>query len=252
MWKKNRFWWKFFSEKIFFGSFYSKKRQLLQLCVFSKTNNSFEKRKKNSFPIKVFEKNQILKPVFNNESDSNQVFQNGTIFCWTLHNSSFFVSEILQRVRFWNILFTTHQVLNGNFNSVTDFHVKLVPRHQAFLDSLLSKIFFSIYIVKMSNLRFPSFLERLILRAIFLKENILWIGNFEKNQILNQFFHNAPDFLTKQNFSCQSLNWVPHSVRTWVKVFTTPQFLMKKVLLENQDFLENWLSRNHLSGQFTP
>ena len=166
----------------------------MQLCVFSKTNNSFEKRKKNSFPIKVFEKNQILKPVFNNESDSNQVFQNGTIFWWSLHNSSFFVSAILQRVRFWNILFTKHQVLNGNFNSVTDFHLKLVPQHQAFLESLLSKIFFSKYIVKMSNLRFPSFSERLMLRGIFLEKKILWFGNFEKNQILNQFFHNAQTF----------------------------------------------------------
>ena len=224
----------------------------MQLCVFSKTNNSFEKRKKNSFPIKIFEKNQILKPVFNNESDSNQVFQNGTIFWWTLHNSSFFVSEILQRVRFWNILFTTHQVLNGNFNSVTDFHVKLVPRHQAFFDSLLSKIFFSIYIVKMSNLRFPSFSERLILRAIFLKENILWIGNFEKNQILNQFFHNAPDFLTKQNCSCQSLNWVPHSVRTWVKMFTTHQILKQKLFVKKKtDFDESSSLRKFFLDRFT-
>ena len=182
--KKNRFWWKFFSEKIFFGSFYSKKRQLLQLCVLSKTNNSFKKRKKKQFSYQDFWKNQILKPVFNNEWDSNQVFQNRTIFWWTLHNSSFFVSEILQRVRFWNILFTTHQVLNGNFNSVTDFHVKLIPKHQAFLDNLLSKSFFSIYIVKMSNLKFPSFLERLILRAMFL----------EKKHSLNRKLWEKSDF----------------------------------------------------------
>ena len=127
----------------------------MQLCVFPKTNNSFEKRKKNSFPIKIFEKNQILKPVFNNETDSIQVFQNGTIFWWTLHNSSFFVSETLQRVRFWNILFTTHQVLNWNFNRVTDFRVKLVPKHQAFLDSLLSKIFFHYTLLKCQIWGFP-------------------------------------------------------------------------------------------------
>ena len=58
--KKNSFWWKFCFQKITFRSFYPKERPLLQLCVFSKTNNSFKKRKKNSFPIKNFEKNQIL------------------------------------------------------------------------------------------------------------------------------------------------------------------------------------------------
>ena len=54
----------------------------------------------------------------------------------------FFVSETLQRVRFWNIFFTAHQVLDGNFNNATDFHVRLVSKHQAFLDNLLSKNLF--------------------------------------------------------------------------------------------------------------
>ena len=53
-----------------------------------------------------------------------------------------FVSETLQHFRFWNIFFTTHQVLNGNFNNATDFHVRLVSKHQAFLDILLSKNLF--------------------------------------------------------------------------------------------------------------
>ena len=195
--KKNRFWWKFCFQKITFESFYPKECPILQLCVLSKTNKSFKKRKKNSFPIKIFEKNQILKPVFNNEWDSNQVLQNRTIFRRTLHNSSFFVSEILQRVRFWNILFTTHQVLNGNFNSVTDFHVKMFPKHQAFLDSLLSKIFFSIYIVKMSNLRFPSFLERLTLRAMFLeKKHSLNRKLWEKSDF-ESIFSQRPRLLNK-------------------------------------------------------
>ena len=35
--KKNRFWWMFCLHKIFFGTFYHAKPQLLQLSVFSKT-----------------------------------------------------------------------------------------------------------------------------------------------------------------------------------------------------------------------
>ena len=42
---------------------------------FQKTNNSWRKKwKKNNFPSRAFAKNQILKKVFNNASDSNQVF----------------------------------------------------------------------------------------------------------------------------------------------------------------------------------
>ena len=77
---KNRFWWKFCFQKITFGSFYTKKRQFLQLSVFSETNNCLKNWKKNIYPIKTFAKNLILKQVFNSASDSNQDFQNKSVF----------------------------------------------------------------------------------------------------------------------------------------------------------------------------
>ena len=65
--------------------------------------------------------------------------------------------------------FTTHQVFNGNFNKPTDFHLKLVPQHQAFLESLLSKnFFFQNTLLKCRVWRYPTFLEGLLLRAMFL------------------------------------------------------------------------------------
>ena len=99
--KKNRFWWKFCFQKFLFGSFYSKKRQFLQLCVFSKTNNCLRKWKKNSFLIMTFEKSLILKQVFNKASDSPyQNFQIRSIF------SQFY---------------TTRQFLYRKFYNVSDF-----------------------------------------------------------------------------------------------------------------------------------
>ena len=168
--KKNRFWWKFFSEKFFFGSFYSKKRQNLQLCFLSKTNNSFKKRKKNSLPIKIFEKNQILKPVFNNESDSNQVFQNGTIFWWTLHNPSIFVSDILQRVRFWNILLPHIRFWTEILTSQPTFTWNWFRNIKLSWTICFQTIFFlcQFTLLKCRIWRFPTFLESLLLRAMFL------------------------------------------------------------------------------------
>ena len=103
--KKNRFWWKFCFQKFLFGSFYSKKRQFLQLCVFSKTNNCLRKWKKNSFLIMTFEKSLILKQVFNKASDSPyQNFQIRSIF------SQFY---------------TTRQFLYRKFYNMSDFETSL-------------------------------------------------------------------------------------------------------------------------------
>ena len=60
------------SEKYFWIALPQKKFAAMR---FQKTNNSWRKNwKKNTFPIRAFAKNQILKKVFNNASDSNQDF----------------------------------------------------------------------------------------------------------------------------------------------------------------------------------
>ena len=57
------------SEKHFLDLFSPWKRQLVQLCVFSKTTHWWKVWKEKQFPFKTFEKNQILKQRFNNASD---------------------------------------------------------------------------------------------------------------------------------------------------------------------------------------
>ena len=155
------------------------------------------KGKKNSFPIKVFEKNQILKPVFNNESDSNQVFQNGTIFWWTLHNSSFFGIRN----------FTARQILKHPIYHTSGFERKFQQRNRfsretgsktsSFLGQFAFKNFFSLYIVKMSNLRFPSFLKRLILRAIFLEKKLSLNRKLWEKSDFESIFSQRPRLFNK-------------------------------------------------------
>ena len=57
------------SENHFLDLFSPWKRQTLQLCIFSKTTNWWKEWKKNQFPVKTFEKNQISEKVFKNASD---------------------------------------------------------------------------------------------------------------------------------------------------------------------------------------
>ena len=93
-------------QKIFFGPFYHAKPQLLQLSAFSKT-----------MIWKKMDKNQFVKEDFWKESDFEtnfittrqtliQGFQNTSDFQSTLINSSFLETEILQLVKFWNMLLT--------------------------------------------------------------------------------------------------------------------------------------------------
>ena len=69
---------------------------------------------------------------------------------------------------------------------------------------------------------------------------------------MNHFFHNATDFETKNILRLKIWIEFPHSVRTWIKIFTTHQILFKKLFLESQELLENSPSKNQLVGQFTP
>ena len=110
-----------------------------------------------------------------------------------------FVSETSQRVRFWNIFFTTHQVLNGNFNNATDFHVRLVSKHQAFLDNLLSKNLFFCHFtpLKCQSWRFPTFLDSLFLRAMFWKKTCFESETSRKNRFRINFLTTLKTF--KQN-----------------------------------------------------
>ena len=178
----------------------TKKRQILQLWLFSKTNNCLKKWKTNSYPIlsklwkriwfwnKFSTKRQIQIKIF-------KIIQFLVYFTRLviIYIGNFTACQISKHP------FTTHQVLNENFNHATDFHVKLVSKHQAFMDNLLPKNLFSlsIYIVKMSNLTFSHFLGKLVSESDVFRKNILRIKNFEKNQILNQFSYDASDFQTK-------------------------------------------------------
>ena len=191
---KNRFWWKFRFQKLTFVSFYPKIHQIMQLCVFSKNNNCFKKGRKTDFPSRRLKKKQILKQVFKNASDSNQVFQKRTIFSQLyttrlflyreFYSGSTFETSYLPHIRFGTEVLTTQQIFTWNWFR----NIKLS------WTICFQKIFSSIHTVKMSNWRSPTFLESLFLRALFLEKNMLWIENSEKNQILNQFFCNASDF----------------------------------------------------------
>ena len=95
--------------------------------------------------------------------------------------------------------FTTHQVLDGNFNNATDFRVRLVSKHQAFLDNLLSKnLFFCHFtLLKCQSWRFPTFLDSLFLRAMFWKKTCFESEISGKNRFSINFFTTLKTF--KQN-----------------------------------------------------
>ena len=103
-------------------------------------NHDMEKNwKKNSFWIKTFEKNQILKQVFNNASDFESRVSKYVRFLVNSTQLVIFESEFLPRDGFWNIFFTTRQILNRIFNDAKGFYKELNLKNEFFLDSLLSK-----------------------------------------------------------------------------------------------------------------
>ena len=168
-----------------------------KLCSYAfsqKTTIVLKKEEKQIFHRDVWKKKQILKQVFKNASDSNQVFQKRTIFSQLyttrlflyreFYSGSTFETSYLPHIRFGTEVLTTQQIFTWNWFR----NIKLS------WTICFQKIFSSIHTVKMSNWRSPTFLESLFLRALFLEKNMLWIENSEKNQILNQFFCNASDY----------------------------------------------------------
>ena len=101
------------------------KRQLLQLCVFSKTTNWWKEWKKKQFPFKTFEKNQILKQIFYNASDFESrnskyvrilVKSTQLVIFWI---GNFTACQILKHpflphVRFWTEILTTQYIITWN------------------------------------------------------------------------------------------------------------------------------------------
>ena len=160
---KNRFRWKFCFKKITFGSFYPKKRQLMQLCVFSKSKNCIKREIKTVFLARLLRIIRFWNKFLTTRQIRIKIFKisqflvNFTQLVIFLYRKLYSVSD------FETSFFTTRQVLNGTFNNATDFHVKLVSKHQAFLDNLLSKsLFLSIYTLKMSKLTFSHFLRKFV------------------------------------------------------------------------------------------
>ena len=98
--KKNRFWWKFFSEKIFLDRFTPKNANFCSYAFYQKPTIVLRKGKKNSFPIKIFEKIRF----WNQFSTTSEI------------RIKFFKME-----QFFGELYTTRHFLYRKFYSVSDF-----------------------------------------------------------------------------------------------------------------------------------
>ena len=250
---KNKFWWKFCWKKITFGSFYAKKRHLMQLCVFSKTNNCLTNWKKTVFLSRLLRrirfwnmfltKSQIRIKIFK----ISQFLVNFTklvIFCI----GNFTECEILKHI------FYHTSALNGNFDNATQFHMKLVSKYQAFLDSLLSKnLFFCQFTpLKCQSWRFPTFLESLFLRALFRKKTCFESKFSRKIRLWTNFFYNASDIWRKRILRVKVWIEYPHSVKTWIKSFTTHQISKWNCFFKKTNFDESFAERKSLLDRFTP
>ena len=183
------------------------KRQLLQLCVFSKTSNWWKEwKKKEQFPIKTFEKNQILKQVFNNASDFESrnskyvrilVKSTQLVIFWI---GNFTVCHILKypflpHVRFWAEILKTQQIFT--WNSFWKIKCPMTIGSQKNYYFLVT-----LHLKNVKNRIFSHSWEACFWERWFCNKNILWIEKTEKSQYLNQLFHNATDFETKKITSC--------------------------------------------------
>ena len=170
--KKNWFWWKFVFQKVTFGSFYSKKRQILQLCVLSKTNNSVKKGKKTVFLSSFLKRIRF----WNQFSTTSEI------------RIKFFKKE-----QYLGELYTTRHFLYRKFYSVSDFETSFLPLFRFWPESLTTQPTFTwnwfrniklsrticfqknyllcqITFLKCQIWPFPTFLETLFLRATFLEK----------------------------------------------------------------------------------
>ena len=157
-------------------------------------------------------------------------------------------------MRFWNIFFYHTSALNGNFDNATQFHMKLVSKYQAFLDSLLSKNLFLCQFtpLKCQSWRFPTFLESLFLRALFRKKTCFESKFSRKIRLWTNFFYNASDIWRKRILRVKVWIEYPHSVKTWIKSFTTHQISKWNCFFKKTNFDESFAERKSLLDRFTP
>ena len=128
------------------------KRQLSQLCIFSKTNNWWKKKKEKTVLLsKLLKRIRFWSKFLTTRQTWNQEVQNTSGFSSTQHNSSFFEPEFLQCVGLWNIFFTTPQILNRSFNNAIDFHVKLALKNKIRWDNSAQKFYYFLVNLHLKN-----------------------------------------------------------------------------------------------------
>ena len=112
---KNRLWWMFCFQKVIFWIFSPHENGNFCNYALSQKPPVGEKAgRKNSFPIKTFEKNQILKQFFNSASDFES------------RNSKYvrILVKSTQIVIFWIKILTTCQILKHPFYHTSDLEQK--------------------------------------------------------------------------------------------------------------------------------
>ena len=111
-----------------------------------------EKMDNKQFLKEKFGKESDFETSFYNASDFESSFSKNVRFSVNLKQLVILESEFLQHVKFWNISFTTRQILVRNFNNATDFYVILVLKNEIFLDILLLKNL-SKHVLNQANLK---------------------------------------------------------------------------------------------------
>ena len=208
--KKNRFWWKFCFQTITSESFYPKKCYFWQLCVFSKTSNCLKKWEKTVIQTKLWKRISFWNKFSTKRQIRIKIFKINQ-FLVNLIQLVFFCIGSLTACQISKHPFTTHQVWNVNLNKATDFHVKLVSKHQPFLDNLLPNNLFSlsIYIVKMSKLTFSHFLRKLAsMSDVFGKKTYFESKTLLKIRFWITFITKPQTFKQINYTSCQSVYWI--------------------------------------------
>ena len=142
-----------------------------------------------------FWKESDFETSFYNASDFESRFSKNVRFSVNLKQIVLLESEFLQHVKFWNIFFTTRQILVRIFNNATDFYVILVLKIEIFLDNSLLKNL-SNYVLIQANLKqLVSFWIRILQRVSFRIKLLssyrflLWLSALRQN--LSQDVYNA-------------------------------------------------------------
>ena len=133
---------------------------------------------------------QILRiKISKKKSNNSQFYTTRPFFYRKPYSVLDFETSILPHIRFWTEILTTQQTFTWNWFQ----NIKL-SRSICFQKIYLLCQF---TLLKCQIWFFPTFLEKIFLRAMFLGKNILWIENFEKYQIFIQFYTTPQTF--KQN-----------------------------------------------------